>query len=110
MIKSMRATTVFLSTIATSLLPAAAQATTFAGTGGTWAFVNPVNGLAAAISGIAAAVVVIAIVVIVGQHMVHREDWGGMVRNIIFTLIGGAVVVTASNFLTNAGVTGALIR
>jgi formyltetrahydrofolate synthetase len=97
-------------TLAT-ILGLAARAPAFAanagGTGGTWAFVTPINNFAGALESITAALVVISLIVIIAQHMIHREDWGGMVRNIVFVVIGGAVIVTAANFMQNAGVTGA---
>ncbi len=78
-----------------------------AGGGGNWAFVQPINNFAGALEAITAALVVISLIVIIAQHMIHREDWGGMVRNIVFVVIGGAIIVTAANFMQNAGVTGA---
>jgi hypothetical protein len=78
-----------------------------AGGGGNWAFVTPINNFAGALEAITAALVVISLIVIIAQHMIHREDWGGMVRNIVFVVIGGAIIVTAANFMQNAGVTGA---
>lgn len=93
-----------------AILSLATRAPAFAagaGGGGNWAFVQPINNFAGALEAITAALVVIALIVIVAQHMIHREDWGGMVRNIIFVVIGGAVIVTAANFMQNAGVTGA---
>ena len=79
-----------------------------AGGAGTWNFVAPVTNLGLALEAIAGSVVIIALVVIIGQHLMHREDWGGMFRNVVFVLIGGAIIVAAGNFITNAGVTGSL--
>ncbi|MBD5635922.1 MAG: hypothetical protein IAI49_15755 [Candidatus Eremiobacteraeota bacterium] len=86
--------------------PALAAST---GAGGSWAFVTPINNFAGALEAITGALVVISLIVIIAQHMIHREDWGGMVRNIVFVVIGGAIIVTAANFMTNAGVTGATL-
>jgi hypothetical protein len=86
-------------------LPASAAT---AGGAGTWNFVAPVTNLGLALEAIAGSVVIIALVVIIGQHLMHREDWGGMFRNVVFVLIGGAIIVAAGNFITNAGVTGSL--
>jgi hypothetical protein len=85
-------------------LPAAASTT---GGAGSWNFVAPVTNLGLALEAIAGSIVIISLVVIVGQHLMHREDWGGMFRNVVFILIGGAIVLAAGNFMTNAGVTGA---
>ena len=79
-----------------------------AGGAGTWNFVAPVTNLGLALEAIAGSIVIIALVVIIGQHLMHREDWGGMFRNVVFVLIGGAIIVAAGNFITNAGVTGSL--
>ncbi len=90
---------------ALTTLPAAAAT---AGGAGSWNFVAPVTNLGLALEAIAGSVVIIALVVIVGQHLMHREDWGGMFRNVVFVLIGGAIIIAAGNFITNAGVTGSL--
>jgi uncharacterized membrane protein len=84
----------------------AASAATSGG-GGNWNFVAPVTNLGLALQAITGSIVIIALVVIVGQHLMHREDWGGMFRNVVFVLIGGAIILAAGNFMSNAGVTGA---
>jgi hypothetical protein len=91
--------------VALTSLPAAAAT---AGGAGTWNFVAPITNLGLALEAIAGSIVIIALVVIIGQHLMHREDWGGMFRNVVFVLIGGAIIVAAGNFITNAGVTGSL--
>ena len=91
--------------VALTSLPAGAAT---AGGAGTWNFVTPITNLGLALEAIAGSIVIIALVVIIGQHLMHREDWGGMFRNVVFVLIGGAIIVAAGNFITNAGVTGSL--
>ena len=89
-----------------------AFAATFAGgNGGTWAFVQPINGLAGAITAIVTALVVIAVVAVVGWHIVHHHggELGSLVGKVMVLIIGGAIVATAANFLTNAGVQAAVI-
>jgi hypothetical protein len=88
----------------TAQLPALASTS---GSAGSWNFVAPVTSLGGALQAITGPIVIIALVVIVGQHLMHREDWGGMFRNVVFVLIGGAIILAAGNFMTNAGVTGA---
>lgn len=89
----------------------AASAATFAGGSGNWAFVAPVNGLAGAITAIVAALVVIAIVAVVAWHIIHHHggELGSLVGKVLVLIIGGAIVATAANFLTNAGVQAAVI-
>jgi hypothetical protein len=89
------------------LLVASPVAAATTGGAGSWNFVAPVTNLGLALEAIAGSIVIISLVVIVGQHLMHREDWGGMFRNVVFILIGGAIVLAAGNFMTNAGVTGA---
>jgi hypothetical protein len=91
--------------VALMRLPATAAT---AGGAGTWNFVGPVTNLGLALEAIAGSIVIISLVVIIGQHLMHREDWGGMFRNVVFVLIGGAIIIAAGNFITNAGVTGSL--
>ena len=90
----------------------AAAAATFSGaSGGNWAFVQPVNGLAGAIMAIVAALVVIAIVAVIAWHIIshHGGELGSLVGKVLVLIIGGAIVATAANFLTNAGVQAAVI-
>ena len=91
--------------VAMMKLPAAAAT---AGGAGTWNFVAPVTNLGLALEAIAGSIVIISLVIIIGQHLMHREDWGGMFRNVVFVLIGGAIIIAAGNFISNAGVTGSL--
>jgi hypothetical protein len=91
--------------VAITKLPAAAAT---AGGAGTWNFVAPVTNLGLALEAIAGSIVIISLVIIIGQHLMHREDWGGMFRNVVFVLIGGAIIIAAGNFISNAGVTGSL--
>lgn len=92
--------------------PRAAFAASFAGAGGgNWAFVAPVNSLAGAIMAITAALIVIAIVAVVAWHIIHHHggELGSLVGKVLVLIIGGAIVATAANFLTNAGVQAAVI-
>lgn len=88
----------------------------FAGTfggggGGNWAFVAPVNGLAGAIVAITGALIVIALACVIGWHLVHHHggELGSLVGKVLIMVIGGAVLVTAANFMANAGVQAAVI-
>ena len=81
------------------------------GNGGTVAFVAPLRNLANALELIGASVVIISIVVIVAQYLMHREDWGGLLRNLVFAVIGGSVVLAAGAFFQQLGLStqGALL-
>ena len=90
----------------------AALAASFGGgNGGSWAFVAPVNGLAGAMTAVVAALVVIAIVAMVAWHIIHHHggELGSLVGKVLVLIIGGAIVATAANFLSNAGVQAAVI-
>jgi hypothetical protein len=102
--KTMSPALIMFLVVLVARLPVAAATT---GGAGSWNFVAPVTNLGLALEAIAGSIVIISLVVIVGQHLMHREDWGGMFRNVVFILIGGAIVLAAGNFMTNAGVTGA---
>ncbi len=102
--------------LATALLTLALRATASAsnlsgGNGGQVAFVAPLKNLANALELVGASVVIISIVVIVAQYLMHREDWGGLFRNLVFAIIGGAVVLAAGAFFQQVGLStqGALI-
>jgi len=95
-----------IAAILTSVMPIRVAAATSGGAG-SWNFVAPVTSLGSALEAITAPIVIIALVVIVGQHLMHREDWGGMFRNVVFVIIGGAIILAAGSFMSNAGVTGA---
>jgi len=88
----------------------AAVAASFGGAG-SWAFVQPVNGLAGALTAVVAALVVIAVVAVVAWHIIHHHggELGSLVGKVLVLIIGGAIVATAANFLTNAGVQAAVI-
>lgn len=88
------------------------MAATFSPAGGTanasnLPFVKPVNTLAAGLVDITTALTVIGVIVVIGQHMLHREDWGGMVRNVVFVAIAGAIVLAAANLLGALGASAA---
>jgi hypothetical protein len=73
-------------------------------------FVGPLQTFSSALQIAGGSMVVIAIVTLVASHMMHREDMGGLMKNLVFVIIGGAVVMTAGSFITSLGVTqGALI-
>ena len=96
-----------VSAVAISLaLPSISFATNISGgtNGASVGFVAPLRTLANAFEVLGAALVVIAIVVIMAQHMLHREDWGGLVRNLVFIIIGGSIVIAAGAFLNQVGV------
>ena len=87
-------------------VPSIAMASTFSGGDGSKVqFVKPLANLANAMELSAAALIVIAIVTIVGVHMLHREDMGGLIRNMIFLIISGAVILAGGSFLSQVGLT-----
>ena len=110
-----RKLTSLFSVVTTALaVPSVALATNVSGgsNGQNVGFVTPLKTLANAFEIVGAALVVIAIVVIMAQHMLHREDWGGLIRNMVFIIVGGSVVIAAGAFLSQVGVstTASLIR
>ncbi len=110
-----RKLTSIASAVALSLAaPSIALATNISGGSGgaNVGFVKPIQTLANAFEILGAALVVISIVVIMAQHMLHREDWGGLIRNLVFIIIGGSIVIAAGAFLNQVGVstTASLIR
>lgn len=84
---------------------------TSGGNGASVGFVQPIKNFANALELVGGALVIISIVTIVAQHAMHREDWGGLMRNLVFMIIAGFVILSAGTFMSQVGVTigGALL-
>lgn len=91
---------------------AAFATSTSGGNGASVGFVQPIKNFANALELVGGALVIISIVTIVAQHAMHREDWGGLMRNLVFMIIAGFVILCAGTFMSQVGIstTGALLR
>jgi len=89
---------------------AAFATSTSGGNGASVGFVQPIKNFANALELVGGSLIIISLVTVVVQHAMHREDWGGLMKSLVYMIIAGFVILSAGTFVNQVGLTGTLLK